>query len=60
MVNRRISVTPIHLDLTGRSLMRQLKSWDWTLEADAAPEGVPTTSPVEQERIAEEAQIERR
>src|SRR3954470_250788 len=61
VVNRRISVTPIHLDLTGRSLMRQLKTWDWTLEPEAAPvDGVPTTSPVEQERIAEEAQIERR
>ena len=61
VVNRRISVTPIHLDLTGRSLMRQLKSWDWTLEPEqAVAEDVPTTSPVEQERIVEEAQIERR
>ena len=60
VVNRRISVTPIHLDLTGRSLMRQLKTWDWTLEREAGPEDVPTTSPVEQERIAEEAQLERR
>src|SRR3954452_13753423 len=60
VVNRKISVTPIHLDLTGRSLMRQLKSWDWTLEPEAMPEDVPTTSPVEQERIVEEAQIERR
>ena len=31
VVNRRISVTPIHLDLTGRRLLRQLKTWDWTL-----------------------------
>ncbi len=61
VVNRRISVTPIHLDLTGRRLLRQLKTWDWTLERDdEAGADVPTSSPVEQERIAEEAQIERR
>ncbi len=61
VVNRRISVTPIHLDLTGRRLLRQLKTWDWTLEQDAMVDrDVPTASPVEQERIAEENQIERR
>jgi 5'-nucleotidase len=61
VVNRRISVTPIHLDLTGRSLLRQLKTWDWTIEPEAVPaDGVPTTSPVEQARIVEEAQSERR
>ena len=32
VVNRRISVTPIHLDLTGRRLLRQLRTWDWTFE----------------------------
>jgi 5'-nucleotidase len=37
VVNRRISVTPIHLDLTGRRLLRQLRTWDWTFE------GVPGT-----------------
>ena len=31
VVNRRISVTPIHLDLTGRRLLRQIKTWEWTL-----------------------------
>ena len=35
VVNRRISVTPIHLDLTGRRLLRQLKTWDWTFEGAA-------------------------
>ncbi len=61
VVNRRISVTPIHLDLTGRRLMRQLQSWNWTLEGSMAGEGeVPVTSRVEQERIAEEARIDRR
>lgn len=66
VVNRRVSVTPIHLDLTGRRLLRQLRAWDWTFDrmAEAAPARepgeVPETSPVEQERIAEETQIERR
>jgi len=35
VVNRRISVTPIHLDLTGRRLLRQLRTWDWTLEPES-------------------------
>jgi 5'-nucleotidase len=61
VVNRRISVTPIHLDLTGRSLLRQLKTWGWDLEHEPSGEdAVPELNPVEQERIAEEAQIERR
>jgi 5'-nucleotidase len=36
VVNRRIAVTPIHLDLTGRRLLRRLKTWTWGLEP-AAP-----------------------
>jgi broad specificity polyphosphatase/5'/3'-nucleotidase SurE len=31
VVNRRIAVTPIHLDLTGRRLLRRLKTWAWDL-----------------------------
>ena len=31
VVNRRIAVTPIHLDLTGRRLLRRLKTWTWDL-----------------------------
>jgi 5'-nucleotidase len=31
VVNRRISVTPIHLDLTGRRLLKRLRTWDWQL-----------------------------
>ena len=37
IVNRKVSVTPIHLDLTGRSLLRKLKTWEWSLEADGDP-----------------------
>jgi 5'-nucleotidase len=35
VINRRIAVTPIHLDLTGRSLLRRLKTWSWGLEPTA-------------------------
>ena len=63
IVNRRVSVTPVHLDLTGRRLLRELPSWDWTLEA-AAPSAEDVAAlrptPVEQERFAEETQLERR
>ena len=31
VINGRIAVTPIHLDLTGRRLLRRLRTWDWTL-----------------------------
>jgi 5'-nucleotidase len=70
VVNRRVSVTPIHLDLTGRRLLRQLQEWDWSLEgappgaamadAEAGGRRGMAPSPVEQERIGEETQIERR
>jgi hypothetical protein len=61
VVNRRISVTPIHLDLTGRRLLRQLREWDWTLEGVAAGEDeVPVSSQAEEERLADEARLDRR
>ena len=34
VVNRKVAITPIHLDLTGRSLLRRLKTWQWKLDAD--------------------------
>ena len=67
IVSRRISVTPIHLDLTGRRLMRQLHTWDWTLDPAAAPDMAGNLDPeslrptrVEVERFAGETQLERR
>ena len=70
VVNRRIAVTPIHLDLTGRALLRRLKAWDWKLEPDlpAATEAAlqaPTRAehPLEaarDEALTEEATRERR
>jgi 5'-nucleotidase len=66
VVNRRISVTPIHLDLTGRRLLRRLHAWDWTFDptpgtpVPALPADAPGPSRAEQERITESAQIERR
>jgi 5'-nucleotidase len=66
IVNRRISVTPVHLDLTGRRLLRELPKWDWALDASAAAAAiVPDAEALrpsrgEQERFAEETQLERR
>jgi 5'-nucleotidase len=31
VVNRRVAITPIHLDLTGRRLLKRLRTWDWQL-----------------------------
>ena len=39
VVSRRIAVTPIHLDLTGRRLLRRLKTWSWELDAAVAEDG---------------------
>jgi 5'-nucleotidase len=42
VVNRRIAVTPIHLDLTGLRLLRRLRTWSWDLSAgDGAVGGKP-------------------
>ena len=42
VVNRRIAVTPIHLDLTGRRLLKRLRTEDWTLPDESAPDGSTT------------------
>jgi 5'-nucleotidase len=70
IVNRRISVTPIHLDLTGRRLLRRLRTWPWSLPGrpagEAAPEVRATLAPTspaeaaEDEALAEETRRERR
>jgi 5'-nucleotidase len=38
VINRRVSVTPIHLDLTGRRLLRELSNWTWSLDEPGDPE----------------------
>jgi 5'-nucleotidase len=37
VVNKRIAITPIQLDLTARRLLGRLNSWSWTLPTDALP-----------------------
>jgi 5'-nucleotidase len=37
VVNRRIAITPIHLDLTGRRLLKRLRTWDWELDDEGTP-----------------------
>ena len=59
VVNRRIAVTPIHLDLTGRRLLRRLRTWHWDLpreapEVAAAAEAVPGREPGPVEQVVEE------
>jgi 5'-nucleotidase len=72
VINRRIAITPIHLDLTGRRLLRQLKTWSWTLATDAQaaiggatgaarPPGPDQPAEVaSDERQNEEREVERR
>ena len=71
VVNRRIAITPIHLDLTGRRLLRQLKTWSWELTADEPVSGEAESasrSPgrdrdaeaAADDRQSEEREIERR
>jgi 5'-nucleotidase len=72
VVNRRIAITPIHLDLTGRRLLRQLKTWSWHLATDqpAPPGGEGGAAPASgrdraaesaaDDRQTEEQEIERR
>ncbi|HVL52632.1 MAG TPA: 5'/3'-nucleotidase SurE, partial [Vitreimonas sp.] len=70
VVHRRIAVTPIHLDLTGRRLLKRLRTWTFALPEDGtgaaatpaaeppAPEDVET---VDMERkVGEELRRERR
>ena len=71
VINRRIAITPIHLDLTGRRLLRRLSTWAWPTPAEfaakvdvplaPAPPGAdePGAAAVE-ERIGDEKHVERR
>jgi 5'-nucleotidase len=58
VVNRRIAVTPIHLDLTGRRLLKRLRTWQWGLPAEdseaATAAAVPPPSESPQEEAVEE------
>jgi hypothetical protein len=55
VVHRRIAVTPIHLDLTGRRLLKRLRTWSFDLAPDArtvAAEAPATTPPAPTETEA--------
>jgi 5'-nucleotidase len=75
VVNRRIAVTPIHLDLTGRRLLKRLRTWRWEVPGGgaggeaAAPSGglpgvsAPPSDPlgtVVEDRAREEVERDRR
>ena len=46
VVNRQIAVTPIHLDLTGRRLLKRLRTWDWSIPERQSSEP-PADSPAD-------------
>ena len=65
VLNRRVAITPIQLDLTARRLLKRLSSWHW--ELPPAGEHVPAAAephlPAErqqEEAIEEEPRLERR
>ena len=69
VINRRIAVTPIHLDLTGRRLLRRLKTWNWSLEPTAGQISQEAAKPPGPDRpdaqavdeaLSEERRLERR
>jgi 5'-nucleotidase len=68
VVNRRISITPIHLDLTGRRLLKRLRTWDWHMDgtgpydAPAAPPpaAADNAAAETEDELAEEPRSERR
>jgi 5'-nucleotidase len=39
VINRRVAVTPIHLDLTGRRLLKRLRTWTWALDGAIGSDG---------------------
>ncbi len=76
VINRRIAITPIHLDLTGRRLLRRLNTWEWpspaevaaraaTTPAAASPAATPPgadepEAAVTEDRLVEDERTERR
>jgi 5'-nucleotidase len=70
VINRRIAITPIHLDLTGRRLLRRLSTWAWPSPAEfAARPPVTAASPpgpdepevaATEERLGDDQRVERR
>lgn len=41
VINRRIAITPIHLDLTGRRLLKRMRAWEWEIPAPDIEGGEP-------------------
>jgi hypothetical protein len=68
VVHRRVAVTPIHLDLTGRRLLKRLRTWTFALEPAEALAELPAAEPpkpgeptvLEDEQLGDEVRRERR
>ncbi len=37
VVNKRVAITPIHLDLTAKRLLKRIHGWDWQLDDEVRP-----------------------
>ncbi len=53
VVNRRIAITPIQLDLTARRLLSRLNSWSWSLPSNAVAPAAAEPVTIEDERADE-------
>ena len=60
VVNRRIAITPIHLDLTGRRLLKRLRTWEWQLPEGAIAVPEPGEAPPPDHDGPLEADLEHR
>ncbi|HLO34825.1 MAG TPA: 5'/3'-nucleotidase SurE [Candidatus Deferrimicrobium sp.] len=70
VINRRIAITPIHLDLTGRRLLRRLNTWSWPTPAEVAaqsaiaapppPDSAEPEAAATEERLVDDERLERR
>ncbi len=47
VVNKRIAITPIHLDLTARRLLSRLQTWDWALPPEVTPDAAHADTAVD-------------
>jgi 5'-nucleotidase len=45
VVNRRVAITPIQLDLTAQRLLERIRGWDWSLSPAASPDGAGSGGP---------------
>ena len=45
IVNKRVAITPIKLDLTDRTLLDRIHGWEWQLDQEAQPDDDSDSQP---------------